>query len=78
MTAALPLILKGLLMAISAAPQITELVAKAKEFFGALFASGLITREQQEALFLRIDAHCALVNAGIVEPEFLVEPDPTV
>ncbi len=76
MTAALPLILKGLLMAISAAPQIIELVAKAKEFFSVLFASGLITRAQQDALFLRIDAHTALVNSGIVEPEFVVEPDP--
>jgi len=76
MTAAIPLILKGLLMAISAAPQIVELAAKAKEFFSTLFGKGLITKEQQDALFLRIDAHCALVNSGVIEPEFAVDPDP--
>lgn len=76
MIAALPLILKGLLAAIGAAPQIVELVTQAKAFFSTLFSKGLITKEQQDALFLRIEAHCALVNSGIVESEFAVEPDP--
>ena len=76
MTAALPVLLQGLLAMIGAAPQIVDLVNKAKDLIAALFSAKLITKEQQDALFLSIDAHCALVNSGFIGIEFKVEKDP--
>lgn len=62
--------------AIAAAPQVVELVNKAKEFIAAMFGAKLITKAQQDALHARIDAHVLQVQAGIIDPALLVEPDP--
>lgn len=69
-------ILGGFQGIISAAPQVVALVKQAKEFFEGLFKAGLITKEQQLACALQLDAHAAMVQAGIVPPPWQVEPDP--
>ena len=61
---------------LGAAPQVAELYAKAKEFFTVLFTAGKITKQQQDAILLQIDAIKALVDAGITPPSWQVEPDP--
>lgn len=70
------LILQGILAAISAAPGVIALVQKAKDLISALFGANLITKAQQDALHARIDAHALMVNAGLIEPWWQVEPDP--
>lgn len=69
-------ILNGFQAAINAAPTVIELATKAKEFFGQMFSSGLISKAQQDALMLSIDSHAAMVNAGIVPDHWRVEQDP--
>ena len=72
-----PLIVLQLIQAVLvAAPQAVELVAKAKELITALFTAKVITKEQQDAMHLHIDALAALHAAGIVPPAWQVEPDP--
>lgn len=70
-------ILQGFELAMAAAPKVVELVKQAKKFFADLFSAGLITKAQQDAVFLRIEAHWAMVQAGIVPQHWQVEPDPT-
>lgn len=77
MTPALLLTILGVFQAaITAAPKILAIVEQAKAFFAGLFAKGVITKEQQIACAMQLDAHAAMVNAGIVPPPWQVEPDP--
>lgn len=71
------LVIQGLNAAISAAPTIVAIVTKAKELVAALFTAGVITKEQQDALHMNIDARAALAAAGIIPPHWQVEPDPS-
>lgn len=75
-TAILALI-EGLNAAISAAPKIADIVVKAKDLVASLFAAGVISKDKQDAIHLAIDARAALAAAGIVDPAWTVEPDPT-
>ena len=74
--ALLLMIIQGVQAAISAAPGVIEVATKAKELIQALFTAKLITKQQQDATFLYIDAHAAMVMAGITLPHWMVEPDP--
>ncbi len=76
MGASLPLIIQGILAAIQAAPGVIDVVNKAKDFITSLTGAKLITVEQQNALHAYVDAHAALVAAGITPPAWTVEPDP--
>lgn len=70
------IVLNGLTAALTAAPAVTALVEKAKEFFTAMTSEGLITKEQQDALHARVDS---IVDAALnnqLPPHWLVEPDP--
>lgn len=69
-------ILAGIQMAMAATPKVIELVKQGKAFFSGLFGAGLITREQQNALHAQIEAHAEMIAAGIVQPQWTVEPDP--
>ena len=72
-----PAIILQLIQAVlSAAPQVAELVVKAKDLIAALFTAKVITKAQQDAMHLHIDALAALHAAGIVPPAWQVEPDP--
>lgn len=74
--ASILLILKGLQIAINAAPQVVDIINGAKQIFTGLFTSGKITKEQQDALHGTVDSICAMAKAGLLPPEFQVEPDP--
>lgn len=69
-------IIQAILAALAAAPQFTDLFIKAKDFFAGMFAAGLITKEQQDALFARVDADLKLFSTGMVPTWWTVEPDP--
>ena len=56
-------------LAIKAAPGIAEVYAEGKNLIQSLFSSGLITKEQQDALMSWADEHQAAVIAGDVPPE---------
>ncbi len=72
-----PAIVLALIQAVlSAAPQVAELVLKAKELITALFTAKVISKEQQDAMHLHVDSLAALYAAGIVPPAWKVEPDP--
>ena len=72
-----PLIILQLIQAVLvAAPQAVELVAKAKDLITALFTAKVITKAQQDAMHLHIDALAALNAAGIIPPAWQVDPDP--
>ncbi len=75
--AAILLILQAIEAAIGAAPKVIEIATKAKEFITSLFTAGAITKEQQDAMHLTVDAKMALAQAGVIDPAWLVEPDPT-
>lgn len=75
--ALLPLILEGIQAAISAAPGVVDVVEKGKALITSLFTAKLISKEVQDALHAHIDAHAALVAAGIVPPHWQVDPDPS-
>jgi hypothetical protein len=74
--AAILLVVQGIQAILTAAPQVAELVVKAKELIAALFQAKAITKEQQDAIFAHIDGLAALHNAGIVPLHWQVEPDP--
>jgi predicted RNA-binding protein associated with RNAse of E/G family len=76
--AMLLLIIQGVQAAIAAAPQVVDLVVKAKDFIASLFSAGLITKEQQDRIHAHVDAVCAAALAGQELPEWTVEPDPGV
>jgi hypothetical protein len=73
---ALPIILAGIQAAIGAAPAVVEVIKSAKDLITSLFTAGLITADQQNALHAWVDAHSALVKAGLTPPAWTVEPDP--
>jgi hypothetical protein len=75
MPALLPIILAGIQAAISAAPQVAEVIAAAKNLLTSLFGAGVISKEQQDALHQWVDSHAALVQQGIEPPSWSVEPD---
>ena len=75
-SAELLLIVQGIEAAIAAAPEIVDLIEKAKAFITSLSDAGLITKATQDALHAHVDARCAAAIAGTVPPEFTVEPDP--
>lgn len=58
------------------APQAIELAGKAKDFFAAMFAAGLISKEQQDATRAHVDKITDALNNGEVPPGWEVEPDP--
>lgn len=70
------LVLNGLTAALTAAPQITELVVKAKDFFASLAGNGLITAEQQDQVDARIDQIVEAAKQGRLPASWDVEPDP--
>lgn len=76
MIAAIELALQVFQAAITAAPQVAELVTKAKEYITALFTAGLITIEQQKVLHDHIDSIAALAKAGLLGSHWDVEGDP--
>lgn len=63
---------------IAAAPTIIEGVEKAKTFVTALFTSGLISADQQNALHMHVDSLGALAATGVIPAAFRVRPDPVV
>ena len=72
----LALIMQGLQAAITAAPAVTELVTKAKDFISTLFSKGLISKAQQDALHAHVDSVAAMAKEGIIPPHWQVEADP--
>lgn len=75
--ATIQLALQFFQMAISAAPQVVELVTQAKNYFSAMFTAKLITAEQQNLLHAHIDSISAMAKAGLFPSHWQVEPDPT-
>jgi len=73
----IPLIIAGIEAALQAAPQIADVVDKAKALISSLFTAGVITAEQQNTLHAHIDQHAADLAAGNVPTPWTVEPDPT-
>lgn len=69
-------IVQAIIAAISAAPQIEELVVKTKEWVTALFTSKVITAEQQAALHQHVDSVAAMAKAGMWPSHWTIEPDP--
>lgn len=71
------LILNGITAAISAAPQVMEIVQKGKELITALTGAGIITAEQQDTLHAHVDAELEKFKSGdTTPPAWLVEKDP--
>lgn len=60
-------------LAVKAAPAVKEVYEEGKNLIGALFSSGLITKDQQDKLMAWADAHQAAVLAGEVPPALTVE-----
>jgi hypothetical protein len=75
--AAILLILQAIEAAIGAAPKVLEIAAKAKEFITTLFTAGIISKEIQDAMHLSVDAKAAMAAAGVIDPAWRVDPDPT-
>jgi len=71
------LILAGIQAAIAAAPAVLDIVNKGKALITSLFSAKAITKEQQDAMHLQLDAYAAMMAAGIVPPAWRVEPDPS-
>lgn len=69
-------VLAAIQAAIQAAPQVKAVVVKGKEFIGALFSANIITKEQQDQLFARVDEISAAFKDGKQPPHWDVEPDP--
>lgn len=63
-------------LAIAAAPQVVDIVEKAKAFITSLFNAGLISKATQDAIHAHVDAYQAAALAGTPPPEFTVEADP--
>jgi hypothetical protein len=76
MPAVIPLIISAIQAAIAAAPQVAKVVAGAKAWISSLFAGGIITAEQQDALHAHVDSIAALNATGIRPAAWTVEPDP--
>lgn len=74
---ALPIILQGVLAAVSAAPQIEAVITSAKNFITSLVEAKIIPAALQGSLHAYVDAHAALAAAGVTPPAWKVEADPT-
>lgn len=70
------LILNGLTAAITAAPQVIEIVDKGKALITSLVSADLITDVQQDQLHERVDKISEAVKRGEKPPAWDVEPDP--
>ena len=70
------LIIQVIQAILAAAPTIAEGVAKAKLFISALFGAGLITVNQQNALYAHVEALGYLASSGLSPDWWQVEPDP--
>ena len=70
------LVMQAVQACIAAAPGVADIVVKAKDLISSLFTAQLITKAQQDALHAHVEAHAALVAAGIVPPHWSVEADP--
>lgn len=70
------ILLNAFTAAIQAAPQIAGLVTKTKEYFGALVAGGILTKEQADKLDARVDEIQEAALEGKLPPSWDVEPDP--
>lgn len=70
------LVLNGLTAALTAAPQVEELIIKAKDFFTSMFNADLISAEQQDALHTRVDQITDAALKNQLPPAWSVEPDP--
>jgi hypothetical protein len=70
------IVLNGLTAALTAAPQVTILVQKAKDFFTTMAGEGLITKDQQDALHNRVDQIVEAAAEGRLPAAWSVEPDP--
>lgn len=70
------IVLNGLTAALTAAPQVTALAEKAKDFFKSMTGGGLISSEQQDALDARVDQIVESALLGKLPPQWSVEPDP--
>jgi len=77
MPPAIPVILAGIQAAIAIAPQVEEIVVSAKALITALFTAKLLSKEQQDALHLWVDAQAALAVQGIVPPSWQVQANPS-
>ena len=58
------------------APQAVAAWNAIKEFIKALFGAGVISKEQQDMLFARVEAILAAFDEGQVPPSWAVDPDP--
>lgn len=63
-------------MAVSLGQEISPLVKAARAFITSLFNDGVITAEQQNALFARLDELERQDAAGELNAWWKVEPDP--
>lgn len=70
------LIIQGIQAAITLAPGAIKIVEAAKAMIESLFQAGVISAQEQNALFAHVDALQAAVLAGEVPPAWRVEPDP--
>jgi hypothetical protein len=64
-------------MAVSLGQAVAPVVKAAKAFILSLFNDGEITKEQQDALFARIDEIARKFEAGELDDWWKVEPNPT-
>ena len=73
-SAELLLIVQGIEAAIAAAPEIVDLIEKAKAFITSLSDAGLITKATQDALHAHVDARCAAAAGDLFSGGFCGEP----
>lgn len=66
-------IINGINLAVQAAPKILEVGTAAVDFAAALFGAGVITREQQEAVNVYVEAVQSAALAGLRPPHWQVE-----
>jgi hypothetical protein len=75
--AAIAAIIRYIQLALAAAPVIEQAVIDAKNLISQLFASKLITQEQQSLLHTHIDALAVVFKSGQELPShWQVQPDP--
>lgn len=76
MPAAVALAIQAFTALMAAAPQVAAILEQAKNFFTGLFAAGLITKAQQDAVHAHLDSVWAMLQSGITLDHWKVEPDP--
>lgn len=72
----LALIIQGIQAALVAAPAVIAIAERGKDFIRSLFDAGLITIDQQNAVFAHVDAICDAALNSEELPHWTVEPDP--